>query len=249
MNYFHFALISILTISCKPQVSCDIYQNENYIPIDLDDSFNYLNCNLSEVELKSFKEQDEKEAISQLHFSTGLYIRNNWGLWSGESELFKFFENLGVTHPDDISGIILTSYHRSINGKNTQFDKMISEAKKYWEQIESEKLAAINLKYKNIRILDTVEFQYPYGFIENSKNHNFEEQSCYALGVVTNKEPNKLQLKVKLIENCDEAGIVISEKYFDLKDSIEFKEIINRPDIVVEMDEEYWSNLKFWDEY
>jgi len=249
MKYFYIAFIPLIVLSCKSEVSCDKYKELNYIPINLEDSFNYLNCNLSANDIKSFKEKDEREAVSEFHFSIGLFMRNNWGLWSGESELFEFFENLGVTHPDDISGIIITSYHREINGKNTQFDKIVSEVKAYWERRELEEKEELKQKFDNLSILDTIEFNYPFGFIDNAKNHNFENQACYALGLVTNKEKYKFQLKVKLIDNCNEEGIIISGNYFDLKDSITAKEIINNPEIVLKKNEEYWCNLDHWREY
>jgi hypothetical protein len=44
----------------------------------------------------------------------GLTIRNCWGLW-GHSRLAKYFNELGIDHPDDMSGIILTSLWRELN--------------------------------------------------------------------------------------------------------------------------------------
>ena len=41
-----------------------------------------------------------------------MWIRNNWGLWAGEGELYSWFKNNGINHPDDMSGIIIRSFHR-----------------------------------------------------------------------------------------------------------------------------------------
>ncbi|MGL4668757.1 MAG: DUF6794 domain-containing protein [Saezia sp.] len=46
----------------------------------------------------------EKEFIMETHFSLGAAIRNNYGLWQGNS---KLLEDCGVDHPDDASHKIL----------------------------------------------------------------------------------------------------------------------------------------------
>lgn len=60
-------------------------------------------------------------------------MRNNWGLWSG-SRLAKYFNEMGIFHPDDMSGIILTSFHRHLNGKDLQLDQQIKYYQEYWER-------------------------------------------------------------------------------------------------------------------
>jgi len=53
--------------------------------------------------------QTEEEFTAQAHFGLGLWMRNQWGLWRG-GPLTKYFCQLGVYHPDDMSSIILTTY-------------------------------------------------------------------------------------------------------------------------------------------
>jgi hypothetical protein len=60
--------------------------------------------------------------------SLGLWIRNNWGLWSG-SRLQAYFRNLGINHPDSMSGVILVSYHRYLNKLDIQLDAQLAELK------------------------------------------------------------------------------------------------------------------------
>ena len=56
----------------------------------------------------------------------GRVIRNSWGLWSkNKNELVKHFNSLKITHPDDMSAIILTSFHRFLNNENLNLKKQI----------------------------------------------------------------------------------------------------------------------------
>lgn len=56
----------------------------------------------------------EEEFTVNTHFGFGMWIRNNWNLWGG-SRLSIYFNQKGIHHPDDMSGIILVSYHRHLN--------------------------------------------------------------------------------------------------------------------------------------
>jgi hypothetical protein len=56
------------------------------------------------------------------HFSLGMWMRNNWGLWHG-SRLSEYFNEHGVHHPDDMSGIILSSYWNSLHNLPMEFEK------------------------------------------------------------------------------------------------------------------------------
>lgn len=105
---------------------------ELYIPKDLEDSFNELNKMLHPKFIEKFKNGGKNEVIEQ-HFGLGLWMRNNWGLWAG-SRLAKYFEELGINHPDDMSGIILTSYQHHLNNKPLELEKQINSYKEYWKK-------------------------------------------------------------------------------------------------------------------
>lgn len=92
-----------------------IYSEDNiYIPENLSDCFSELDKLISE---------DDKEMIhngdiepSELHHTLGMSLRNGWDLW-GNSRLVKYFHELGIYHPDDMSGIILDSYVNYLKGE------------------------------------------------------------------------------------------------------------------------------------
>jgi len=87
-----------------------------YIPKDLGECFVELDRLLKEVDKKEMQALPKKEDMIQYHHGLGTWIRNNWGLWGG-SRLQKYFTDKGITHPDNMSGIILEFYHDWLNGK------------------------------------------------------------------------------------------------------------------------------------
>jgi hypothetical protein len=86
-----------------------------YIPRDLQDSFVQLDRMLSEIDKQELKHPDAEYSLARFHFGLGRWIRNNWQLWGG-SRLQQYFERLSITHPDDMSSIILGAYSDYLNG-------------------------------------------------------------------------------------------------------------------------------------
>lgn len=82
-----------------------------YIPIDLKDCFNQIDFFWTDSVKTEVREKTEDDFTIGAHFGIGLWMRNNWRLWTG-SRLSRYFNDLGIIHPDDMSTIILTSYHR-----------------------------------------------------------------------------------------------------------------------------------------
>lgn len=108
--------------------------NKIQIPDDLRKCFLELNEKLSQDQITDFKNTRENE-IAKFHFSIGRWIRNRWQLWSSESPLTRFFNDLGIFHPDDMSEIILTTYHRYLNNRRIALEQQI----KYYRQQEQKK--------------------------------------------------------------------------------------------------------------
>lgn len=101
-------------------------------PPDLDSCLVTLEHELStelQAEMKAGTETD----MIRYHFSTGMWMRNEWGLWSG-SRLSRWFNDRGIFHPDDMSGIILTSFWRHLNDQPIGLERQIAEYQRYWEE-------------------------------------------------------------------------------------------------------------------
>jgi len=113
--------------------------SEKIIPTKLSECFKQLDNILNEApDGDWFKEAGEEDAIAQSHHGLGTWIRNNWGLWDEDSQLRGYFKKLGLKHADDMSGVILTSYHRHLNDIELGLDEQIKYYIEFWKKHEHE---------------------------------------------------------------------------------------------------------------
>jgi hypothetical protein len=111
--------------------------NGVYIPKDLEDCFKQIDSFWADSTKTKVKQWTEDEFGVNAHFGFGMWMRNNWGLWRG-SRLSKYFNDMGIFHPDDMSGIILTSYHRYLNEKEINLEEEIKYYQEYWRKMKNE---------------------------------------------------------------------------------------------------------------
>lgn len=109
---------------------------ESGIPRDLGECYLALKLKLSQPDLLEFMNTPEDE-LARYHLGLGMWMRNKWGLWR-ESALQRYFRELGINHPDDMSGIILTSFHRHLNQKEILLQEQIRMYQEYWARQEAD---------------------------------------------------------------------------------------------------------------
>lgn len=80
-----------------------------------------------------FMAASENEVLIESHHGLGSWIRNNWGL-KENGKLFKYFSKLGLRHPDDMSSIIMVSYHRQKLGQSIKLDEQVKESLDFWKK-------------------------------------------------------------------------------------------------------------------
>lgn len=214
-------LLSIIILyigTANAQTNCDTYPKD-YAPKDLDDAVTYLNCTWSKADKDSFKNEPERQAVARLHFGTGLYIRNGWDLWKGKNDIVDFFNSIGISHPDDMSSIILTSFHRYLNGKEIDLLEQVKYYQDYWDKVQVEK-DQHNKIYKTIKIGDTVRVMfsksqatsktYSLAFL-NYKVPVNDVNRCFVKGVVVDKHKQKssriLTIQIVQTTNCDSSHL------------------------------------------
>lgn len=104
------------------------------IPRDVYECFEHLDDILTDSEDRNwFMTTSEEDAVIQTHEGLGEFIRSNWGIYSGDSDIYLHFKNLGLHHPDDISGVIITSYHRRLNQKDLDLAGQIGVIVDFWK--------------------------------------------------------------------------------------------------------------------
>lgn len=111
-----------------------------YVPKDVEDSFVELDRMLNPALINDMRLRAE-DGMIEYHHSLGRWIRNYWALWAG-GRLSKYFNELGINHPDDMSGIILTSYWRHLHSRPIQLDEQVERCRKYWQDLK-EKEASV----------------------------------------------------------------------------------------------------------
>lgn len=102
----------------------------DYIPFDLEDCFSHLKLILTPDDLKDIRNKTEENMCS-FHFNFGMALRNKWGLWKG-SRLALWFNTLGITHADDMTGIIFTSFWRHLNNQPIRLEEQVRFYLNYW---------------------------------------------------------------------------------------------------------------------
>lgn len=85
----------------------------NYIPKNLEEAIKYLDKELSQED----KDYLIENVAIYAHHSLGRWIRNNWNLWNGESEIKESLLKLGYSHPDDMSNYIIEEFIKYLKMK------------------------------------------------------------------------------------------------------------------------------------
>ena len=107
-----------------------------YIPENLDDCIKKLDEIYSNERKIEIAKLSENEFSTRNHLSgIGIWMRNNWQLWGG-SRLSKYFNQIGIYHPDDMSGIIMKSYHRYLNKVDIRLDEQVKFYQEYWAKMK-----------------------------------------------------------------------------------------------------------------
>jgi len=128
-------------------------------PKDLNAVMTYFDNHWNWFEKMRFKRMTESKATASTHRTTGLWIRNNWIRGNRNPALVKYFHSLGVYNPDDISSIIMLSYHRRLNHRPLGIENQIKEYQAYWENIsncEKKSRAAALAIYNKHKLGDSI---------------------------------------------------------------------------------------------
>jgi hypothetical protein len=104
-----------------------------YIPANLEECFAELNKMIHPSLIAEMRQGTERDMILH-HLGLGMWIRNNWRLWAG-SRLATYFNNLGIHHPEDMSGIILDTYWCHLNDRPLRIEERIQRYQAYWRVV------------------------------------------------------------------------------------------------------------------
>lgn len=109
-----------------------------YIPRDLYDAFRELDKLMDEDSKKMFMAFADEEVDRKTHGSLGVWLEHKWSMSEG-SRLSEYFRKMRVPHYDYMIGIILTSYHRHLHGKDLKIEEQVLHFRKLWNKKQKKK--------------------------------------------------------------------------------------------------------------
>jgi hypothetical protein len=101
------------------------------VPSNVEEAINMFLNALTDEEKQALKGIEEDQ-VALFHHTWGTLIRNEWSMWEKNTLLTNSFKQIGISHPDDMSGIILTSVHRKLNKKAAKLKDQIVKYQNYW---------------------------------------------------------------------------------------------------------------------
>lgn len=181
-----------------------------YIPQDIPDCLRQIDSFWSDSLKRQVKSWTEDEFSSKAHLGFGTWMRNNWQLWAG-SRLTRYFNALGIYHPEDMSGIILTSYHRHLQHQPLNLPAQIESYQAYWVKARQREAEQEAQKFAAYQVGDTVTYRYRLGYATKAQEAQYDEESCLAKGKIVERNTEKRWLNVQLLVGCDPKGIIASD--------------------------------------
>lgn len=105
---------------------------QRYKPKNLDEAVLQLSKILHDTTKQKIFVMTEEQFLGESHRGLGMWIRNSWALWKG-GKLSKYFNSIGIFHPDDMSGIILRSYYRQLHREDWELEKQVKYYQEGWK--------------------------------------------------------------------------------------------------------------------
>lgn len=170
IRYLSILFLTFSFLSCNQQEK---------VPKELKFSFEYLNENWGFKEIEIFKNISKNDSTKprNYHFGIGMHLRNNLLRHHEQSEMLtKFFDSIGIHHYDDMSSIILASYHRYLNKENIELQSQVNKYVEYWKPIfeceKNQKIKAVKT-YNRFKIGDSIKVKMPV-----SENNSVIDYPC-----------------------------------------------------------------------
>jgi len=127
-----FIFLSLSPVSAQEEATKNQQQEKQKIPTTLSEAHAELERIFSAEDLAEIDGMPSEDDMIQYHMPFGTGLRNSWGLWQG-SPLGKHMEELGFTHPDDMSGVILGTFWCKRHGQDFRLKERAAAYKRGWE--------------------------------------------------------------------------------------------------------------------
>ena len=211
-------LIILLVVSTSIFGQTDS-KKEYYKPVNLEEAVEQLKIIHHDSTKQKILAMTEDEFMAGSHMGLGMWMRNNWGLWKGK-ELADYFNSIGIYHPDDMSGIILTSYYRELHGQEWKIDEQVKYYQDYWkksnehfQKLETDTAYQIMIQARNDSLQQARFEQKKAEWTRGKQVSGYVEHRCGVLeGFFL-----RTQIEGTIIEWRDDDLVLQIDKYVDEK--------------------------------
>jgi hypothetical protein len=111
---------------------------ENRAPETIPEAVEHLFHLIPNKEIAIIRRTTEEEFATNAVATLGVYMREEWKLYSTESELALFFMRNDIINPDEMSEIILICLWRRVNGRDMEIDRLILDRMRFWDSVRSQ---------------------------------------------------------------------------------------------------------------
>jgi len=113
-------------------------ENEVFNPQNLEEAFEWMDKHMPGL-FTSVRET----STAGLHHGAGTWLRNNLHLWEDcgkpykeRTPLSRWFNDNGIFHPDDMSGILFDSLERHLKGEDLKLEEQFKFYIDYWSRVD-----------------------------------------------------------------------------------------------------------------
>ena len=103
--------------------------------VNLQSCIEWVHENAEEHAFYHWLKRPEDDFVSLIHHGFGTWVRNTLGLWHDGSPV-KYFNDIGIYHADDMSGIIFTSLWRKYHNVDICLNDQVKKYRDHWEEYD-----------------------------------------------------------------------------------------------------------------
>lgn len=107
---------------------------KNDIPNTLDEAVDQILTLMTQEQKDAYAREPADRAGAAQHHGLGTAIRNDWGLWFGETPISAFLKANRIVHGDDQSAVIFRAVWNRLNGFSTNLETEAAYYEKHWNR-------------------------------------------------------------------------------------------------------------------
>lgn len=168
LRHFYILFFVLLTLSAFPGKK----------PKTIEEAVKCLEKKLSKENKEAYRKMPEDYALEEIDNMHGVWIRNEWIRLNKDTSLRQAFHEMGITHVDDMSDIIIVSTHRHLNGLPLDIPAQVKRCKDYWTPVREceEKVATMSIyNYDRFKVGDSITI---FLYLENLVGPNGRTIPC-----------------------------------------------------------------------